>query len=291
MSSSPPPRLTDPKVRQLVAYFLLGSIAAAILLFGLGAMLQIPVDDPLWLMVVYIGVFTGLSVWLWNALAFNGISPQTVIGTVPRSPRWGVWIGVMLGVLLFSFASFVVVLGGLSYVAPAFVSQFLQALETESTAKTQYPGLYPLVLAIATLIVAPVTEEWLFRGFILQRWSVKWNLPLALVLSSILFGFLHSNPIGLTMFGLVMGVLYVKTRSLLVVIVAHGFNNAIALSLTLLSQDPTPTTIAMLRGALPIGMALVVAVGAGLLGYLWKNFPRRDTPLPYVVNAETKSKP
>ncbi len=286
MIPTPPLPFTNPKVRQLVAYFILGMIAAVIVLFGVGAVLGLPVEDPLWIMLIYIGMFIGLSGWLWKALAFNGIAPQWVIGQVPRSPRWGIWIGVMLGVLVFSFASFVVLMGGLSYVAPAFVSQYLRALETDTTTNSQYPGLYQLVLAIAALIVAPITEEWLFRGFILQRWSVKWNLPVALVVSSILFGCLHSNPIGLTMFGLVMGVLYVKTRSLVVAIGAHGFNNAIAFGLPLLVQNPTPTTLEVLRRSLPVGMFLTFTVGAGLLWYLWKNFPRKETLPPYVANAE-----
>ena len=58
---------------------------------------------------------------------------------------------------------------------------------------------------------------------------MRWGIRLALVLTSILFGVLHSNLVGLFVFGLVMALLYLSTRSLLVSMVAHSVSNGIAI--------------------------------------------------------------
>ena len=94
------------------------------------------------------------------------------------------------------------------------------------------------VLAVCVLVtvIAPVCEEILFRGFIfrsLSNWRGPWPAAIA---TGILFGLVHglSAPAvdlaPLALLGFLLCVVYYKTGSLYLTILAHSVNNALALS-------------------------------------------------------------
>lgn len=85
---------------------------------------------------------------------------------------------------------------------------------------------------IALVIVAPITEELLFRGVILSGLSSKYGSRKAVILTSLLFGLFHLNPvqiIGAIFVGLVLGWMKLKFDSIVVPIVFHGIYNALPL--------------------------------------------------------------
>ena len=139
------------------------------------------------------------------------------------------------GLLLTTFVFFFSLVGvyalfyPLSLVWPDTVADLILS---QTDAVIYSHGAYPLwpnlwsVLALC--VVTPVIEECVFRGILLHRWSVKWDLRWAVITSSILFGLVHADPIGATAFGLAMAWLYLRTQSLWVPIVCHGLNNLAA---------------------------------------------------------------
>lgn len=86
------------------------------------------------------------------------------------------------------------------------------------------------VLAIfSTAIVPAICEEYLFRGAILGL-LLPFGRTAAIIGSSILFGFMHQNPLQLfyTVFmGVILGYIYVKTKSIWACVLLHFFNNLI----------------------------------------------------------------
>ncbi|MGE6396465.1 CPBP family intramembrane glutamic endopeptidase [Chryseobacterium scophthalmum] len=87
----------------------------------------------------------------------------------------------------------------------------------------------PVVMILAAVIMAPIFEEILLRG-IIQKGMINngvkpWK---AILLASVLFGLIHGNPwqfVGATLLGTVLGLVYYKTKSLLLPMLLHGFNN------------------------------------------------------------------
>jgi membrane protease YdiL (CAAX protease family) len=79
---------------------------------------------------------------------------------------------------------------------------------------------------------APIIEEILFRGIIQKGMINNGVKPRnAIFISALVFGLVHFNPwqfIGAFLLGLVLGVVYFKTKSLLMPILLHFFNNTIA---------------------------------------------------------------
>ena len=174
----------------------------------------------------------------------------------------------------------------LSLIAPGFVESRLS--EQLIQADTVFPGLYHGLMLFVTVIFAPLTEEFIFRGILLQRWSVKWGLPTGIIASAILFGALHvSNPIGLTMFGLMMALLYVRTHSLWVPILAHGLNNLLSVLPALLLPAAKSATLDLqeFQQTWWVGL-LFLAISAPMLGpFIYRNWPKLGDPPPYFVNA------
>jgi len=91
-----------------------------------------------------------------------------------------------------------------------------------------------ILIFLSMAVIGPVTEEFLFRGLILSRWSIKWNVRTGIILSSLCFAFLHADVIGAFFFAYVMSILYMKTRSLLMPILIHMSVNTVGWLLTLL---------------------------------------------------------
>lgn len=92
-----------------------------------------------------------------------------------------------------------------------------------------YAGLSALV---ALVLVAPVTEELLFRGWLLTDLEERYGRRPALVWTSVLFGAVHIEPpavIYATLAGLVLGVVALRARSTLASIAMHAGVNAVPL--------------------------------------------------------------
>lgn len=80
-------------------------------------------------------------------------------------------------------------------------------------------------------ILAPIIEEGLFRGIILRGLLNKYSALFSIIFSSILFAVVHIEPsifISTFLVGLIIGVVYYRTKSLGLVILFHLFFNVIA---------------------------------------------------------------
>lgn len=87
----------------------------------------------------------------------------------------------------------------------------------------------PVVMIITAVICAPVFEEIIFRG-IIQRGMINAGVQpwKAIAIASVIFGLVHGNPwqfVGAVLLGAVLGTVYYKTKSLLLPMLLHGFNN------------------------------------------------------------------
>ena len=84
-------------------------------------------------------------------------------------------------------------------------------------------------MIVLAVIMAPIFEEIVFRGIIQKGLINKgMNPATAIIISSVVFGLVHGNPwqfVGAVLLGCVLGFVYHKTKSLLLPILLHAFNN------------------------------------------------------------------
>jgi len=89
-----------------------------------------------------------------------------------------------------------------------------------------------ILMVVYVCILAPLTEEIIFRGIILKTTQKHGDLY-AIILSSIMFSLFHGN---LQQFifpffmGLLLGFITVKTRSIIPAIVCHAFSNSFSMA-------------------------------------------------------------
>ena len=84
-------------------------------------------------------------------------------------------------------------------------------------------------MIVLAVIMAPIFEEIVFRGIIQKGLINKgMNPATAIIISSVVFGLVHGNPwqfVGAVLLGCVLRFVYHKTKSLLLPILLHAFNN------------------------------------------------------------------
>jgi membrane protease YdiL (CAAX protease family) len=96
------------------------------------------------------------------------------------------------------------------------------------------------IFFLVVSICAPIFEEILFRGFLLPSLSQRMPMMGAVLVSAVLFAAAHlslSDLLPLTALGLVLGVIYSRTRNLLAPIVLHSlWNTGSLVALIVLGQ-------------------------------------------------------
>jgi sodium transport system permease protein len=132
-------------------------------------------------------------------------------------------MSILLPVLIFPLA--MELLAGLAPFFPQLPDSVREAFGTMGDSDL------PLPLVIGVFALAPaICEELAFRGFILSGFSTRGRGRIAVVLSSVTFGIIHMVPqqvFNASLLGLVLGLLAIRSRSLLPGVVFHLCFNAL----------------------------------------------------------------
>ena len=104
---------------------------------------------------------------------------------------------------------------------------------------------------LSVVVFAPILEEILFRGLIFESCRERFGGGAAVLISALLFGLVHGVPVQIInafVVGLIFGYIYLRTGSLLSVILLHVFNNGIAYISLAFFGDAAETTLRDLVG-------------------------------------------
>ena len=114
-----------------------------------------------------------------------------------------------------------------------------------------------LITFIDVVLVAPVSEEFIFRGVLLNRLDKRIPLIAAIVISSLLFGFLHGTFgfISAFIFGVCMCIVYLKTQNIFASISIHILNNLLAMILEVVIIDES-----IFKSDIGIALIMILAV-------------------------------
>lgn len=93
-----------------------------------------------------------------------------------------------------------------------------------------------ILLFIAVVILAPLGEEIVFRGFLQQILEKHWkDITQAILFTSLIFSLIHMNPywfVQIYFLGVILGFLAWKTKSIIAPLILHSLNNSMALLLS-----------------------------------------------------------
>ncbi len=155
-------------------------------------------------------------------------------------------------------------------------------------------SMLPLTFAFMTLVVG-VSEEWLFRGFIQRILSEKFTNGVAITIQALLFGLWHIvwhiSPEGVDIvgmfahvifsfiWGVLVGIIFIKTGSLLAPILIHGLWDTVVSHLHIklpaeaTARLPTSIAFASIAGTFFLCLLTITAVVVipRVIDYLWRD--------------------
>ncbi len=134
-----------------------------------------------------------------------------------------------------------------------------------------------VLLILYAVVIAPITEELIYRGVVLKAFSV-YDKTFALLASSLLFGVMHGNfnqMFNGFLLGLVMGYAALKSKSIILPIILHMVANGHAMLISAMEYR-FGESIAMFEGIYIIGMALI-GVGAFVWWFVRNRKPNNQT--------------
>ncbi len=219
------------------------------------------------------------------------LSYKQLFGSCPAWSTFRRYILWVFPLIIFSFVVFYLQYVPLRYLTPEFADWWFIDRSTSLVPSSSNENIIANVLSFFTIVlIVPVFEEFFVRGILLTRWSIKWGTPKAILLSSLCFGFLHSNILDAFFFGYVMSVLYIRTKSLLIPISIHMANNFIALAIEFvempIQEVPQHGTHYVLQESETLWlMALAVIIIPWAINIVWKNFPKNSWRVPYLAEA------
>jgi membrane protease YdiL (CAAX protease family) len=123
----------------------------------------------------------------------------------------------------------------------------------------------PVLPSLVALALLPaIAEELVFRGALARGLAARFGGPVAVIASALVFSAYHLIPsqmLGVLPLGLALGVLAVRSKSVLPGMIAHATNNAIALLLSR-NEIPTVTDAIAAHPFTTLGTAIVLLVTA-----------------------------
>lgn len=220
---------------------LLAMVLLAVMASWIVSALALAVLDETWLLVVAsAAVYITCILVAAALLGARGLDWRRFVGGYPNGAvRVSVLSGV--GAVALTFGCVWLVYLPLSYVLPEYTLDWLMTSDVDLLVTVNGESAYWQNLFTVVVIVglAPVMEEFVFRGLLLHRLAERYGGVAAVAVSAVLFGVVHPEMLGHTLFGIVAALLYLRTGSLWAPIILHATNNAVALSLELIaSQEP-----------------------------------------------------
>ena len=246
--------------------------------------------DPILNPILYLLMFGSCSLWIIWRYRQQGIDVRSLLGPQPFPISWRAILGLWGTLFMFSLGAFQVSYTLVSLLLPDHVETVLQTSLFLGAEETSIPWLHNILFVGILVVGAPILEEFIFRGFLLHRWGTRWNPRIAVILSSVLFGVLHpTNPIGLSAFGLVMALLYLRSRSLGLAIVVHSLNNAIAAGIDIVTRVLQPGqsySLETFQAGVWLGVMFLLVSTPFLVRFVRQNWRITRTSLPYFAQQD-----
>lgn len=129
--------------------------------------------------------------------------------------------------------------------------------------------IYLILFMTYTCFLAPVFEEIIFRGYILNNLRKYGNIT-AIIVSSIFFSMFHFNLVQLVnpiLMGIVLSLVMIKSESIVTPIIVHMFNNIMAMLTTVIS-------VANFQDIIFIWSTLYYLIGTSALFYFLFKYGR-----------------
>ncbi len=183
-------------------------------------------DTPL---ITFIASLVMYGVWLLMLWYISLSTEERMLIRKPAPARSRRKVGFLLAALLWSLPVNVVYSLFLERFFPDFLERMMEAGNLPENLLSTSDPISLLLMFIPVVILAPIVEEIMFRGILYNLLNKYMSLPLAAVISSLVFGALHGTTFFQTaVIGFVLAVVYQVTGDLKMAMLGHAVNNGVA---------------------------------------------------------------
>lgn len=186
-------------------------------------------------------------------------------------------IGIIF--VFFTYGIFIVEYNFLYYYSENFVINVLNEKIFYTKDESSFYVLLNIFNVIIGVVIAPIVEEFLFRGILLYKLSLKWGIKRGIIVSSIFFGVLHYEVIGGVILGVFFSLIFLKTKSLFIPMMLHMIINSVSYIISLLSfmlkGHEGLYTIDKLQSDALTGIILVILTFPLLIIFFHRNWPKQ----------------
>ena len=216
----------------LLGWLILGGLLGGIVALLLGLFMSPEAVQEYSMLVVYPVQFLPAMVYAANQSRRNMVFEAGYELDNRHSSPFSFWVLILVTVVM-TFASM------FAFDLPNYWNM---QLTNKSSVLSQFYDMFTEVMKemtggpfwssfLVVAIFAPIFEEWLCRGMVLRGLLTKMKPGWAIVVSALFFALIHLNPwqaLNAFIIGVVMGVVYYRTGSLLLTMLIHFVNNASA---------------------------------------------------------------
>jgi hypothetical protein len=287
------------KLRHIFGWYLLFGLGIYFQMAMIGYTRGIQFDgkkpfDPL--VVAIFGTYLTilLLALVWRECRLAGIEIKYLVGKVPTHYELLPLVGLASASVVFSISVFRVFYYPLSFIVPSFLEKLLIDNRNTSTSilntpsQTFSPALYYLISGIYSYAISPIFYAFIFEAILLHRWAAKWGKTRAII-AFLLLPLISYNFISSVIATFINVILYVKTRSLLVLIIFLALKNLIGgiwnLLYTTFLDNQAGSTLDVFRFQVQLGVLFFVVSAPWVIGFIYKNWSVLKGPLPYFANA------
>ncbi|WP_188382632.1 CPBP family intramembrane glutamic endopeptidase [Ornithinibacillus halotolerans] len=219
---------------------------------------------------------------LVRSLRINDISPKDVFGDFSvKNVPWTTLICIKILLILFSWLSQSAGMPLISMVEPDVYKE-VYAIYNEQADSTVI-NFNVIMMLIISFTLVPIVEEFLFRGYLLNKWGAKLGIGKAIIISSLLFAFLHFDILVFLAYfanGIFYSLVYLKTKKLIVPIILHSLTNLIS-SLSNFSPGLSIGSIEQLELAAIVNTIIYLILIPIIAFILFRFYKRHALTLPY----------
>ena len=182
-----------------------------------------PDDDAVYQYDFAFSSIAGYAVLFSLVLALSIGLPRREVLALRRPQSWGRSLGLALGALI------------VIYVGAALVLAVSNAGDEQNLTPDRWDGSRAGAYALsflAIVLVAPVTEELLYRGLGVSLLLQRAGAPVAVIVTAVIFGLGHGLVLSLAAFiwfGIVIAIVRLRTDSIYPAFVVHSTFNAIGM--------------------------------------------------------------
>jgi len=221
------------KIRHIVLMYMISLLICTVFTFAIIKKFNGEVNDSIINIVILFNQFL-IAIMLFHKLNICKDNIVLLIEDCKRNINIKEISYVLITNILLSIGGSNIIMALIYLISPSFAGEFISESPIIINGDVDY-----IICFFLVVVLAPVTEELIFRHVLFKRLTEKFNIYVGLFVSVIIFSSLNAGcgMLGALGFGIINCFLYIKYKNILIPMLIHFVNNLLAITIFLPISD------------------------------------------------------